>query len=387
MKDFLSRNALFIGVVVGTLLLLVGGVYFFSKGGGPSKGKQIGDEILIPKGTYITGGIKEGKYQPAKQNAKAVLVEFGDYQCPACGAYNTLTVKLLEEFNGKMNLAFRNFPLSQHANGLVSSYAAEAAGIQGKFWEMHEKLYKNQEQWANSTDAKSIFTGYAKEMKLDLAKFAADMDSASVKEKVSKDSADGNLVGITGTPTYFLNGYKIENPGSYEDFKKLIEEALKNTNVIQSPAPEAYHIHFDLKVYTNAKRLDLSLAKYQSSEEEELDSDIHLHDGNGNIVHVHATGIPLKNLFDSLKITFPKDTAALTLKLYVNGQPNGEVLNYVPKDIDRILLTYGPKDDKNLTTQINSVTDLACIFSLKCPERGTPPPESCIGGVGSNCTE
>ena len=76
-----------------------------------------------------------------------------------------------------------------------------------------------------------------------------------------------------------------------------------------------------------------------------------------------------------------------SLKMYVNGVANTQYQNYVPQDLDRILISFGPVNDKNLTTQINSVTDLSCIYSLRCPERGKPPSENCVGGVGTDCTD
>lgn len=377
MKDFLLRNKAFIGIVLATLLLLFGGVYLFSRGGSsPTNEKKINETLLVPAGEY--------KY--TNKETPLTLVEFGDYQCPACGSYHPVVKQLLSDYSDKLNFVFRNFPLSQHQNALISSYAAEAAGLQGKYWEMHNKIYETQNTWSTSSDAKSIFDGYAKELGLDLTKFNTDITSATVKDKVQKDVSDGNAIGINSTPTFFLNGVQIKLVGSYSDFKKVIDDALKGA--VATPSSEqAYHAHFDIKVYINGTAVDLSQDKYQSKEGSELDDNIHLHDGNGKVVHVHKEDVPLSELFDSIKLSFPADTEASNLKVYVNGALNAQALSYIPQDLEHILVSYGPTQDPNISSQISSVSDDACIYSLKCPERGTPPPESCAGGLGSGCTE
>ncbi|QQG41261.1 MAG: thioredoxin domain-containing protein [Candidatus Woesebacteria bacterium] len=400
MKDFIRRNIIFIAGTVATIALILGGVFFFSRDGSVEPGgKQISNDILVPKGSNITSGIVNGKYLPANSSAQLTLVEFGDYQCPACGIFNPLTKQIITEFAGKVNYVFRNFPLNQHANAPISSFAAEAAGLQGKFWEMHDKLFETQQSWSTSTDAKSIFIGYAKDLGLDVNQFKTDIDSQKVKDKVKKDSDDGYLVALNATPTFYLNGVKLELPANYDDFKKIIQSALDKEKISQTPAPAAYHGHFDLKVYLNGSRVNFGLAKYQSAEGKDLDPYIHVHDGNGNLVHVHKTGIPIGQLFNSLKMSFTDSCFTLdngqkfcnsnqaNLKMYVNGLINTDFQNYIPQDLDRILISFGPTEDNKLNTQINSVTDLSCIYSLKCPERGKPPAENCVGGVGSGCTD
>ena len=374
------------GVVLGTLVLLIGGIFLFTRNGGSSSTNKISDSILVPTGAHETSGIVGGVYQPASSNAKLILVEFGDYECPACGAYQPLTKQLLTDFAGKINYVFRNFPLSQHGNALVSSNAAEAAALQGKFWQMHDKLYESQADWATSTSARDIITGYAKDMGLNITQFNSDLDSQKVSDKITQDLNDGNVVGINQTPTFYINGVKVDNlPADYASFKSIVQDALINAPAPTGTASQAYHIHFDIKTYTNGSPINFSLAKYQESATNPLDPNIHFHDGNGNIIHVHAVNTPLSELFNSLKIVFPSDTKTSTLKLYVNGSLNIQGLSYVPQDLDQILVTYGtgtvnPKE-------LSSVTKDSCIYSLKCPTRGTPPPEDCVGGLGTGCIE
>lgn len=387
--DFIRRNIIFISVVLGTLILIGGGVFLFSKGSSISpNSSKVSDNILVPSDAQITGGIKNGAYQPKSSTAKVTLVEFGDYECPACGAYSPLVRQLLTELTGQINYVFRNYPLSQHANAAVSSYAAEAAGLQGKFWEMHDKLYDNQNDWVNLSDPKPIFDGYAKGMSLNIPQFDSDINSQKVKDKISRDLGDGNLISLNATPTFYVNGIKIETlPASYDEFKNLINDAIKNQPLPTGSGAPAYHIHFDLKAYINGSPVNFSLAKYQESKTNPLDENIHFHDGNGDIVHVHKVNVALTELFSSLKIAFPADNSKNNLKVYVNGTLNQQVLNYIPQDTDQVLVSYGPVTDPKITSQLSSVTKNSCIYSLKCPEKGTPPPEDCVGGLGTGCTD
>lgn len=378
MKDFLSRNKAFLGIVIATILLLFGGIYLFSRSGKTTTNEPTVDSTLL---------IPADAYKFTSTSTPLTLVEFGDYQCPACGAYHPVVKQLLTDYSGKLNFVFRNFPLSQHQNGLISSYAAEAAGLQGKFWEMHNKIYETQASWSTSTDTKTLFIGYAKDLGLDVGKFTADIDSKLIKDKVQSDVTDGNKIGINATPTFYLNGKKISLAGSYNDFKKIIDSAFQGTTESASGASDAYHAHFDLKVYINGSPIDLSLSKYQSTEGAELDPYIHLHDGNGEVVHVHKENIPLSELFSSIKLNFPSDTSTNNLKVYVNSTKSSEGLAYIPKDLDHVLVSYGSTEDGSLAKQINSVSDNACIYSLTCPEKGTPPPESCAGGLGTGCED
>lgn len=161
------------------------------------------------------------------ETAKATLVEYADFQCPACKAYFPWVEKLSQEFPNDLRIVFRHFPLKQiHYQAQNASEVAQAASLQGKFWEMEKALYENQEEWANTT-GKEPFNKYAQAIGLDMEKFAADLKLSSTKEKVDADLEQGISIGINGTPTFYLNNKKISNPQRYEDFKALIEEAIK----------------------------------------------------------------------------------------------------------------------------------------------------------------
>ncbi len=221
------RNKVFIIVILATALLLFGGIFLFSKGGNSNVSTNIvNSSLLVPQNAIETSGFVNGNYLPASSSASVTLVEFGDYECPACGVYSPFVQQLLTDFAGKINYVFRNYPLSQHTNALISSYAVEAAGLQGKYWQMHEKMYSAQSDWSNLSDPTSVFIGYAKDLSLDTNQFSSDINSSTVKNMVQNDTNDGNTIGITETPTFYLNGQKITLAGSYDQLKSLIESAL-----------------------------------------------------------------------------------------------------------------------------------------------------------------
>jgi protein-disulfide isomerase len=227
MKEFLSKNKVFVIVVAVTVILILGGVTLFSgKSSTNVSTSKVSTSLLIPQGAIETSGIVNGNYLPASPSATFTLVEFGDYECPACGAYNPFVKQALTDFAGKIVYVFRNYPLPQHANAQISSDAVEAAGLQGKYWQMHDEVYDTQNNWANLSDPTSIFVGYAKDMGLDTNQFTKDLSSSAVKNKVQNDTNDGNTIGITETPTFYLNGQKMSLTGTYDQFKRLIDSAL-----------------------------------------------------------------------------------------------------------------------------------------------------------------
>lgn len=170
-------------------------------------------------------------------NAKLTVIEYGDFQCPACGQYEPIVQQLESEYGTKVLFVFRNFPLYQvHQNAMISSQAAEAAGLQGKYWEMHDTLYAKQSEWSDTaTDAviAKNFDGYAKSLGLDVAKFDADINSPVVKARVQKDMDSGNAAHVDHTPTFFINLTQVRNPSSYADFKSVIDAALASSTSAQ----------------------------------------------------------------------------------------------------------------------------------------------------------
>ncbi len=163
-------------------------------------------------------------------SSTVTLVEYSDFQCPACYSYFPMVEKLFKESSTTILMVYRHFPLPQHANAIPASKASEAAGKQGKFWEMYNIIFTNHDLWENSTDAKTIFTEYAKKLGLDMTKFASDYALKEIEDKITTSVKAGSKAGINSTPTFYLNGKKIKNPSDYVEFKKLIDEAAKTKN-------------------------------------------------------------------------------------------------------------------------------------------------------------
>src|SRR5690242_15182075 len=139
-------------------------------------------------------------------DAKVTLEEFGDFQCPSCGAFYRELKKTEAEFGPRLQVVFREYPLQPpHAHAVLAAQAAEAAGLQDRFWEMHDKLYENQSAWSDAKDVKAIFVDYAKELELDTDRFTRDLDSDAVSNRITQDGIRGHALGVTGTPTVFVN--------------------------------------------------------------------------------------------------------------------------------------------------------------------------------------
>lgn len=161
-------------------------------------------------------------------DAPVKLVEFGDFQCPACAAYYPIIKQIKAEYGDKLSFQFRHFPIvSIHPNAMSAHRAAEAAGRQDKFWEMHDLLYERQSAWTNSKSPASVFEGFAQELGLDLEKYKQDLASSEIQDIINADLRAGQEAKVTATPGFVLNGKKLEeNPRDIESFKKLIDEAL-----------------------------------------------------------------------------------------------------------------------------------------------------------------
>lgn len=226
MKAFWERNKIFLIITVTTLLVLGGGIFLMSKPAGPPTTNTVDSSILLPQGVYKTSGFVNGEYLPASSSAAITLVEFGDYECPACGIYEPYVKKILTDFPGKVTYVFRNYPLPQHKNAPISSYAVEAAGIQGKYWEMHEKMFVNQSAWSGLSDPSGVFVSYAKDLGLNVDQFTSDMNSKKVKDIVQRDTSDGNTVKLTETPTFYINDTKVSLTGDANQLESLIQSEI-----------------------------------------------------------------------------------------------------------------------------------------------------------------
>lgn len=213
-KSSKIRNQIIVWLVV--VLVLGGGIYGLTQI--DSDGSSISTSV---------DAISESDNTKGNAEASLVLIEYSDFQCPACATYQSMINQLMEEYNDQIYFAYRHFPLrSIHDNAQLAGQAAEAAGIQGKFWEMHDKLFVSQNDWSDESDPTEKFITYAGEFELDVEKFKTDMESDITKDKVDSDYNGGSAARVNSTPSFFLNGDKISSPKTYEDFKELIDQEL-----------------------------------------------------------------------------------------------------------------------------------------------------------------
>lgn len=192
---------------------------------------KLSENVQLPTdGGSLAVPVSANDHIRGPANAAVTLVEYSDFQCPACAAFISVIAKALDESELKNNVRFvyRYFPLSSHANARLASQAAEAAGLQGKFWEMHDVLFEKQTVWAalSGKAAQQVFTSYAEQLGLDKSRFLTDLGSVIVKDRVNTDLNSGVASGVSGTPSFFVNGTRMPHPGSYDEFKQNLINAL-----------------------------------------------------------------------------------------------------------------------------------------------------------------
>ena len=204
--------------------------------------KSIGFFALLVAGLMIFAGCSKVPYEPqvkGGENTKVTLVEFADFQCPACGYYAPLVSAVSKEFGDDLKVEFYHFPLQMHINAVPAAVAAEAAGIQGKFWEMHDKLFEKQQEWQAEAKTDALFAAYAAEIGLDVEKFKTDMENPDLAKKVKTSYGIGASKGVSGTPTFFVNDEEIPLPPSEEAFIAVIRAYLNDNKETNESKPKS----------------------------------------------------------------------------------------------------------------------------------------------------
>jgi protein-disulfide isomerase len=201
-------------IMGGTLLAVMGIGFLFS--GDKSKAADInlllGDQRHITTGQAVSDKSNEAS-EAAKSEAKVTLVEFSDFQCPACKASQPLVKQLVSENSGKVKLVYRNYPLTTlHKNALKAARVAEAVGETDKYWEFHDMLFDKQDEWAESDKAEEFFKKYAKSLDIDESLVDKGITDDKYYQLVKKDMNDGDKLGINSTPTFYVNGVEVKTP-------------------------------------------------------------------------------------------------------------------------------------------------------------------------------
>jgi protein-disulfide isomerase len=216
-KNLKNKLKLWLTVAVVIIIVVLGMVQSVKKSDKKDSSSDMSSSIAVNENDWVRGDI----------NSKVVIVEYADFQCPACGLYHPLIKQVEEKFGDSIAVVFRHFPLTQiHQNALIAAQATEAAGMQGKFFEMHDIIFETQSVWSDDSRAQDIFVDYAKQLGLNEEQFLNDIKSKVVKDKIAQSYKVGTKLGVNGTPTFFMNGKKIDNPRSFEEFETLISIEL-----------------------------------------------------------------------------------------------------------------------------------------------------------------
>jgi protein-disulfide isomerase len=184
----------------------------------------------VPSSSELAVAVNENDHILGNGNIE--LVEYSDFQCPACAAYAPAVKQLLAEIGEEITFVYRHFPLRGiHLNAQLAAQASEAAALQGKFWEMHDIIFERQEEWSGVANPTALFASYAETLELDVDKFSTDLLSSETKAKVDNDYDSGIKSKVGATPTFFLNGQVMQNPRNYQELKERVLNVQNNSQL------------------------------------------------------------------------------------------------------------------------------------------------------------
>lgn len=184
---------------------------------------KLGSNAPAVGSATLTLAVSADDWISGTSTASHTLVEYSDFQCPACATYEPQIHRIITELPNDVRVVYRHFPLKEiHPNAQIAAQAAEAAGMQGKFWQFHDALFNTQDAWSGSTSPQLQFEDYAFSLGLDVPKFKTDIRSDAVLDRVKRTADSAESMGLSSTPTFFLDGKKLDALPAYEDFKKLV---------------------------------------------------------------------------------------------------------------------------------------------------------------------
>ena len=218
---FMSKLMKPLIVIVLAVGIAAGAAVFLSRGSDqPSEPSNAPTHANIKGGGHFRGPVSGDK-------PELTLVEFGDYQCPSCGAYHPLVKEILNRYPKQLRLEFHHYPLiSIHPNSMAASMAAEAAGEQGHYWEMHDLLFEYQAQWANTPNPEPVFLSFASRIGIDSNAFQRSLRSPELQQRILKDVERAQDAKVEAVPTFFINGDRVPIKPSMEDFGQVIDSHL-----------------------------------------------------------------------------------------------------------------------------------------------------------------
>jgi protein-disulfide isomerase len=203
--------------IIGVIIVIFAGVLFINSN---HKAKAPG------------GGSQPTSHSAGAGKKHVTLLEYGDYECPVCQQYAPIVQQVQQKYGDDITLQFRNLPLTQiHPNAFAGARAAEAADLQGKFWQMHDALYQNQNTWAQAKNPVDIFSQIAQQIGLNVTQFKKDFGSSTVNDRINADLAAFAKTGQSqATPTFFLDGKYVKPGPNIDEFAKLIDQEIAAKN-------------------------------------------------------------------------------------------------------------------------------------------------------------
>ncbi|HLC44687.1 MAG TPA: thioredoxin domain-containing protein [Patescibacteria group bacterium] len=203
-------------LIIAAVTVVGGGLLLFRSGAldnGQGTSAPVDEKLLVTPGSHTAG----------PDEARVTIVEFADFECPACGAFHPVLKNVLAKFPQDVRLVYRHFPLTQHTHAIPASLASEAAARQGKFWEMHNALYEHQEDLTDQA-----IRGYAQAIGLSMDQFERDWAAIEIRQLINQDLSAGSDLGLRATPTWFINGMKHEGGYTEEDLTAEVDRLLGN---------------------------------------------------------------------------------------------------------------------------------------------------------------
>jgi protein-disulfide isomerase len=236
-----TQNRAIVKVSVLMVVSMLAALFVVACGGGTNKNAGGNGNITQNKNTgqTIQANAPAGATPPnmlGSPTASVTLEEFADFQCPSCGDKHPVMKQIQSMYGSRIKFIFRSFPLPMHDKAYDAAVAAEAAGIQGKFWDMHNQLYTNQKAWSNDPNYKQAFADYAQKIGLDVDKFKDDMAGLQTKNRVEEDLKRGRAVNINQTPTLFINGKAVPYPEMTVDGIRAVIDAEMQAAAPNKPA-------------------------------------------------------------------------------------------------------------------------------------------------------
>ena len=253
-RSYITWGVAFV-IIMGIIVLAV-------KSGGNNSVPPITNPVFVQEDDHKLG------------DGRVALIEYSDFECPACGQYQPIIKQLQEMFPDDLQIVYRHYPLTQiHKYADQAARVAEAAGMQGKFWEMHDKLFENQENWSSLSDPTMEFEQYAEEIGLNIEQFKSDINSDFAKGHVSRDRTSGNKLGLRGTPTFFLQGRQIQSPPTFEAFRALIQSVIDSTPELLKAEEETLPTSDELDIPATEDAINTGQSIEESGDEQSADTE------------------------------------------------------------------------------------------------------------------